>query len=87
MFHVKDNLFVGREPRHYGDGRVKIVKFNKPPFRFPTYESLHDDPLNIPVVEITLSASEWASVVSSVSFLGETSEMFERALANHMERE
>ncbi len=61
MFHVRDGLFFERlnsEPG-YGCGCVRIVK----------RESGRDDaPI---VLDMILNASSWASVVASMSILGE----------------
>ncbi len=71
MFHSKNGLFFER----LQDGSVHIVR---------TYDARDVRPDNV-VLDITLTASEWASVVASVMSRGETGDTFQLALNAHNE--
>lgn len=66
--HSKDGLYWKRMP----NGDVEITK----------YENAEDN-VSAPEFYITLSASEWASVVAFVSKYGETSASYMSALRFH----
>lgn len=77
MFHWRDNFFFGRR----ADGSVRVLKFDLAPKDFPKA----DEP-GTPVpaaLDMTIPAAEWASIVSSVSKAGETSESYQQAVAFH----
>lgn len=77
VFHWKDNLFFGRK----ADGSVRVLKFDLHPADWPRA----DEP-GTPaptMLDLTIPAAEWASIVSSVSKSGETSESYEAARALH----
>lgn len=69
MFHSKNGLFFER----LQDGSVHIIR---------TYDARDVRADNV-VLDIALSASEWASVVASVMLRGETAETHGQALAAH----
>lgn len=69
MFHSKNGLFFER----LKDGSVHIIR---------TYDARDVRADNL-VLDITLSASEWASVVASVMLLGETGDTYKLALGIH----
>jgi hypothetical protein len=69
MFHSHSGLFFERLP----DGVVRIIK---------TYDG-RDVRLDNTVMNLQLSASEWASVVAGVSYGSETAESFAAALKFH----
>lgn len=71
MFHSKNGLFFER----LQDGSVHILR---------TYDARYVRADNV-VLDITLSASEWASVVASVMARGETGDTYRLALDAHNE--
>lgn len=91
MFHQRDNLFFGRMP----DGGVRIVKFSGPPFvqwwhneracTVPTeYPQADGEFRSVEVIlDVKISAEEWASVIASVAAQGESDGGFYRALDFH----
>jgi len=73
IFHVKDGLFFERLP----DGQVKIRK---------TIEKIvgsNKGGAPFVVLEIILTANEWASVIASMSYYGEEDNGFYRAMNFH----
>lgn len=94
MFHQRDNLFFGRMQ----DGGVRIVKFSAPPH----VTLLHGaDAVTRPtdgphadgefrevkvLLDVRITADEWASIISSMSKAGEADGGFYRALDWHMGR-
>ena len=94
MFHWKDNLYFGR----LLDGCVRIVKFSASPnvMQWHNSESLSMTPTEYPradgefhsvevLLDIRISSNEWASIVSSVSKLGEADGRFYQALKFHQD--
>lgn len=77
MFHWTDNLFFGRRQ----DGSVRVLKFGSdwrggfPAADAPAYPDA--------VIDKIVPAAEWASITSSVSRSGETSETYQRAVELH----
>lgn len=68
MFHVRDNLFFGRR----ADGSVRVLKFSLSPKdgwqgEFPRVEDQNAAAL----LDITIDADSWGSIVASVSARGE----------------
>lgn len=90
MFHWRDNTFFGRLP----DGAVRIIKFDAPPFQDDLTDTgevrsyirpegrYHS--VNI-VLDVTIPASEWASIVASVSACGEENGRHSLAMKFHQE--
>lgn len=77
MFYFRDNLFFGRLP----NGDVRIVKFSSPPPDFPQVEQDFRD-WDITLLDVTVDALSWCSVISSMSKAGE-SENWDRAKEFH----
>lgn len=71
MFHSKNGLFFER----LQDGSVHVLR---------TYDARDVRPDNV-VLDIALSASEWASVVASMMARGETGDTYRLALDAHNE--
>ena len=80
MYHLSDSLFFGRR----SNGDVRVLKFAKWDFDvgFPRVDGVYPDA----ILNLTIQPSHWASVVASVSEMGETGPQFRRALALHMEQ-
>ena len=81
MFHWNDNMYFGR---HY-DGGVRILKFSAPlnQGEWPKVtESYHD--VNV-ILDVTIPASQWASIVASVSKSGEQDGRYYKAEKFHQE--
>jgi len=78
MFHVVDNLFVGRMN---DTGDVRLLRFKSPPLTPPNangvYSSLHTE------ADLVICAEMWPSVVASVSRMGENFGRFYQAQAFH----
>lgn len=68
MFHVKDGLYFSQLP----DGAVRIIK----------KENGEEDATET-LLDVTLDASQWASVIASMSYYGEENSGFYRALNFH----
>lgn len=80
MFHWRDNLYFGRLP----DGFVRVVKFSRPPHvmlwhneracTVPTeYPRADGEFYSVEVIlDLRIPPQEWASIVASVSKLGES---------------
>lgn len=95
MFHVQDNLYVGRR----NDGSVRMVKFDVDGGRLPHVCWFHNEravtePVDAPladgefrsvrvIFDVVLSANAWASIVASVSAGGEDDGRFYEALRMH----
>lgn len=78
MFHVADNLFIGRRR----DGSVRVLKLTKcEPGYWPNAD------LPVPrewvVLDQSMMPTVWASVVASASALGEDGPRYSKALAFH----
>ena len=79
MFHWRDNTYFGRLP----DGMVRVVKFSRPPYvQWWHNEEAHTVPTENPrpdgefnsvevLLDIRIPVMEWASIVASVSALGQ----------------
>lgn len=68
MFHLADGLYFEQLP----DGAVRILK-----------RKTVDADFEATVLDITISAEEWASVIASMSHYGEEHYGFYRALSFH----
>jgi hypothetical protein len=68
-FHLSDGLYFQRQPD--GSGVVRIIK---------TESGRKDSPV---IFDVTIDASQWASVIASMSFYGEENSGFYRALLFH----
>lgn len=91
MFHWRDNTYFGRLP----DGTVRVVKFSKPPHVMLRHnEDACTVPTNYPAVDgefrsvevlldIRIPPNEWASIVASVSGLGESNGRYQLAAEFH----
>jgi len=75
MFHQADNLFFGRT----ASGAVRILKFTKPPADWPLAKGTYEDA----AIDIIIPMEHWASIVASVSALGEEGLRFYKALDFH----
>lgn len=80
MFHWKDNWFFGRLSD--GSGSVRIMHWIKPPKAWPIADLGPQEDTDL---DITIDAHSWASIVSSVSEIGEGGGRFYKALAFHGE--
>lgn len=80
MFHVADNLFFGRRP----DGSVRILRFAAErrwdDGSFPSLDQEYPEA----VLDQTVSADVWASVIASVSAQGESAGRWGLARNFHM---
>lgn len=79
MFHVENNLFVGRLP----DGSVRLMKFNAPQARWPNVGDPIARVMMASEFDITIPGTSWASIVASVSQQGEGDGRYYLALAFH----
>ena len=71
MFHTKNGLFFHR----CANGYVNIIKTRDG-------KEIADGATNI-ITDVTLAPEAWASVVASMSLLGETSDRYRKALDFH----
>lgn len=78
MFHIADNLFFGR----LADGSVRVLKFKAPPKIWPQADRYYE-PATL-ILDQTIPAPSWGSVVASVSLGGEENGRFYIAQAFHM---
>lgn len=77
MFHSHDNLFFGRIP----DGSVRILKFHRPPAKFPRVDGLYTaDEVSL---DVLIPCGSWCSVVASMSLLGEENLRWYAAMSFH----
>jgi hypothetical protein len=67
MFHLTDWLYFGR----LADGAVRILKKESGAEDAPT------------ILDVTIDANQWASVIASMSYLGEENGGFYHALHFH----
>jgi hypothetical protein len=92
MFHWKDNFYFGRLP----DGFVRMVKFSASPQVMQWHNELVMKPTEYPrvdgefhsvevVLDLRISPLEWASIIASMSRLGESDGRFQKALSFHNE--
>ncbi len=79
MYHYRDNWFFGRRP----DGSVRILHLPDHPGDGPFPEVEEEYPQA--AADITVDASCWASIVSSVSLQGETGCSYHTALNFHFQ--
>ncbi len=85
MFHAFDNLYFGRRT----DGSVRVLKLHDYQLRYlPTLSAdMHfpeaDGAVKAPILDMTIPADMWASVVASVSARGEADGRFFLAKAFH----
>lgn len=77
MFHWTDNLYFGRR----ADGSVRIIKLATTPADFPKAD---EDSTPAPaLLDVTIPAAEWASIIVAVSATGESGEKYRRAVELH----
>lgn len=76
MFHQANNLFFGRTK----DGDVRILKLNEPPQEWPKMG--YSFPENT-ILDVTIPADHWASIVASVSSGGEENGRWYNAIDFH----
>ena len=91
MFHWEDNMYFGRLP----DGHVRVVKFSRTPHAMwwhnensamvPTeYPRADGEFHSVEVIlDLRIPPEAWASIVASVSKLGESDGRFYKALEFH----
>ena len=76
MFHQQNNLFFGRTK----DGSVRILKLKEPP---PEWPKIHFKYPETTILDVTIPAEHWASIVASVSSGGEENGRWYNALDFH----
>lgn len=84
MFHYNGGLFFGRR----ADGSVRVLKINETgaPFRGTEPWPQADGPRREDArLDVTITADGWASIVASVSKLGEADGRFYKAQHFHNE--
>lgn len=75
MFHWQNNTYFGRTE----DGSVRILKLSATPKEFPAVSDEYPDA----VLDVTVDADSWASVIASVSAGGEAHNRFYAAQKFH----
>lgn len=87
MYHVSNNLYFHREE----DGSVRIIKFRSnmvvPPFTTEDNEVWERRIKGLPEMDVTVSAHEWASIVTDVAAEGVCGYTYQQALKLHMEKQ
>jgi len=81
MFHSEDNLFFGR----LQDGSVRILKFDSN-VALESYPKVEDSYPNA-LFDVTIKPNHWASIIASVSFMGEEHYRYYKAMEFHNEKE
>jgi hypothetical protein len=77
MFHWTNNLFFGRR----SDKSVRILKFRAVPSIWPAADNEYSN--DATDLDVTIPANEWASIVASVSYAGESDGRWNQALEFH----
>ena len=89
MFHNRDNLFFGRTK----SGGVRILKLRRNPTTYPIADGdKPESPFDRAafrkedvILDVTIEANEWASIIASVSAHGEINDGWNRAMRFHNE--
>jgi hypothetical protein len=80
MFHLSDNLYFGR----HQNGDVRVLKLAQTPKAYPNVGDAF--PNTDVLLDVTIPADGWCSIVASVSRLGEVDNRFYRMQLFHAGR-